>query len=184
MVGKWGKVSSRGRAQITSHEPLLSLHHFRHSLCLDFSISGKISGLLWQRFIPGNGHSFSGQLPPLPHVTFHLLLGVLIAEKFTASHHWFECVHQLFFFFCHLQKPLKTWSLYLIPVKTPQLLKYWNILQFIFYVSNSWQTSGQLKKPGLTLKPKWGYESINWNHKETEIKGNGWYEHPAAAVWS
>lgn len=108
-----------------------------------------------------SGHSFSGQLPPLPRVTFHLLLEVLIAGKFTASHHRFEWVHE---YFCHLQKPLKTWRLYPVCVKTLQLLKYWNVLQSIVYASNSWQI--HLKKDGLTFRPKWGYKSISWNHKE------------------
>lgn len=53
-VKKWGKVSLRGRAQVTSREPLLSLHRSSHSALFGLFHHNETLGLLWLRFILGN----------------------------------------------------------------------------------------------------------------------------------
>lgn len=85
MLRKWGKVSLRGRAQVISHEPLLSLHHSPQSALFGLFHHGESGFALAEvytgdRLELGNRHS-----EHLPRVTFSFSPGVFnSAEQFTA----------------------------------------------------------------------------------------------------
>lgn len=162
-MGKWGKVSLRGRAQVTSREPLLSLHRSSRFALFGLFHRSETLGLLWTEIYTRerleSGHSFSERLPPLPHVTFHCLLEFLIAQRNSQRSHrrWMfkhDRVCTSFFFFLSLVEDAEDANAYTWNLLKSLLLK----MSPIYTACIKFSTDISAIKGGrIDLKTKLGY---------------------------
>lgn len=121
MVGKWGKVSLRGRAQVISREPPLSLHHSQFALFGLFH-RGETLGLLWLRL----GTVSIGKTVILNNYLRYLVLPSLICWVFNSTEKFTDFPSQL----DHTSSvtcKLFTWSL----MYRFKILKYSAFIKFL-----------------------------------------------------